>query len=181
MTGAWLLLAAAALVVPALPHRRRGTCSAAASAVGARSTALVLDLAAAALRSGKPLADALALAAPAGGPEEGRALEHVARLCELGADPAQAWSGMPQNGPLAEAGRVAVRSASSGVRLAAGFERLAADLRAQRVAEATARAHRSGVVTLAPLAACFLPSFVCLGIVPVLVGVARNALGGVLR
>jgi hypothetical protein len=30
---------------------------------------------------------------------------------------------------------------------------------------------------MAPLAACFLPSFVCLGVVPVVVGVARNVFG----
>jgi hypothetical protein len=30
---------------------------------------------------------------------------------------------------------------------------------------------------MAPLAACFLPSFVCLGVVPVVVGMAQSALG----
>jgi Flp pilus assembly protein TadB len=178
VTVAWLLLAATVLIAPAVPHRRDRPVGAAAA--GGPSLALVLDLAAAALRSGKPLADALALAAPAAEPALAHALVRVARLCALGADPAQAWSGLPRDGPLAEAGQVAVRSAASGIRLAGGFERLATDLRARRAAAAATRAHRAGVVALGPLAACFLPSFVCLGIVPVLVGVARRALSGVL-
>jgi pilus assembly protein TadC len=72
---------------------------------------------------------------------------------------------------------VAVRSATSGIKLAAAFERLAAELRAERRAVAAVRAHRAGVAAMAPLAACFLPSFVCLGVVPVLVGMAKSALG----
>ncbi len=174
MTAGWALLAVAVLTAPALPrrHHRAGP--------GGRSTALVLDLTAAALRSGKPLADALALAAPAAEPAVAHLLGRVARLCALGADPAEAWSGLPRDGPLAEAGQIAVRSAASGIRMAGGFERLAADIRARRAGAATARAHRAGVAALGPLAACFLPSFVCLGIVPVLVGVARSALSGVL-
>ena len=137
---------------------------------------LVLDLAATALRSGRPLAEALALAAPAAGREVAALLDRVAALSRLGADAEQAWSSVPRAGPLGEVAVVVVRSAASGLKLASGLERLAADIRAERAAAAAARAHRAGVVAMAPLAACFLPSFVCLGIVPVLVGVARSAL-----
>jgi Flp pilus assembly protein TadB len=140
-----------------------------------RSLPLVLDLAAAALRSGRSLPDALALAAPIGDPDVADPLGRVATLCRLGADAEHAWSGVPRDEPFGELARVAVRSATSGLRLASGFERLAAELRARRAAEAAARAHRAGVVAMAPLAACFLPSFVCLGVLPVVVGVARNA------
>lgn len=140
-----------------------------------RGLPLALDLAAAALRSGRPLADALALAAPAAGPHTALALDRVAALTRLGADPAQAWSAVPRDGPLGEVARVAIRSAASGLRLASGFERLAGELRAERSAAAAVRAHRAAVSSMAPLAACFLPSFVCLGVVPVVVGVARNA------
>lgn len=138
---------------------------------------LALDLIAAALRSGRPLPDALARAAPAAAADVARSLLRVAGLLRLGADPAQAWSAIPRASPLAAVAGVAVRSAASGIRLAAAFERLAVDLRAERSAAATARAHRAGVVAMAPLAACFLPSFVCLGVVPVVVGIARTAVG----
>jgi Flp pilus assembly protein TadB len=139
------------------------------------SLPLVLDLAAAALRSGRPLAEALTLAAPAGGPASCEALLRVAGLSRLGADAAQAWSAVPRAGPLGELAGVAVRSATSGIKLAAALERLAGQLRLERRAAATVRAYRAGVLAMAPLAACFLPSFVCLGVVPVVVGVAKSA------
>lgn len=141
-----------------------------------RSVALALDLTAAALRGGKPLGDALSAAASAAAPAARAELLRVAGLLRLGADTEQAWSRV-RDGPLAAVAVVAVRSAASGMRLAAALERTAGDIRAERAAAAAARAHRAGVSAMAPLAACFLPSFVCLGIVPVIVGIARTALG----
>src|SRR5207248_2002412 len=67
----WALVGCAVLVVPAArwPHLRVGSRGGRAPARNAAiELALVLDLAAAGLRSGLPLADALALAAPAGTP-----------------------------------------------------------------------------------------------------------------
>jgi Flp pilus assembly protein TadB len=138
---------------------------------------LVLDLAAAALRAGRPLPEALALAAPAAAERAAVPLQRVAGLLRLGADPRQAWrsvTGDPALGPVVP---VAIRSAGSGIKLAGAFERLAAELRAERAARAAERAQRAGIFGMAPLAACFLPSFVCLGIVPVVVGLASRALG----
>jgi Flp pilus assembly protein TadB len=143
-----------------------------------QSLPVTLDLVAAALRSGRPLADALSLAAPAASAGTARALVQVATLVRLGAAPEQAWAAVPRDGPLGPVAAVAVRSAASGIKVAGGMERLAARIRADRGAAATARAHRAGVLALAPLAACFLPSFVCLGIVPVVVGMARAAFRG---
>jgi Flp pilus assembly protein TadB len=138
---------------------------------------LVLDLAAAALRSGRPLAEALTLAAPAARADTKEVLLRVAALLRLGADAAQAWSAVPRAKPLGELAGVAVRSAASGIKLAAALERLAAQLRVERRAAAAVRAQRAGVLAMAPLAVCFLPSFVCLGVVPVVVGVAKSAFG----
>jgi Flp pilus assembly protein TadB len=142
-----------------------------------RSLALTLDLAAASLRAGRPAADALAGAAPAAAPALRDALDRVAGLLRLGADPQQAWAVVGSDGPLGPVAVTAVRSATSGIRLAAAFERLADETRAEIVAVASARAHRAGVLSMAPLGACFLPSFVCLGVIPVVVGIARGALG----
>jgi Flp pilus assembly protein TadB len=169
----WLAVAAAALVLP-VPARAAVN---PAPADAGWSVALVLDLTAAGLRSGKPLAAALALAAPAGEHSVALSLDRVARLAALGADAEQAWAELPRDGPLGEVRRVAVRSAASGVRMAASFERLAGEIRADRTAAAAARAQRAGIYAIGPLAACFLPAFVCLGIVPVVVGIARAAVG----
>lgn len=142
-----------------------------------RSLALTLDLTAAALHAGRPLADALIGAAPAAGAPVREALLRVAGLLRLGADPEQAWAVITPGGPLGPVAVAAVRSASSGSRLAVAFERLAAETRAEIVTASAARAQRAGVLSMAPLGACFLPSFVCLGVVPVVVGIARSALG----
>jgi hypothetical protein len=42
-----------------------------------------------------------------------------------------------------------------------------------------ARAERVGVWTLLPLGLCFLPAFACIGVVPVVAGVAGQVLSGV--
>jgi Flp pilus assembly protein TadB len=140
------------------------------------SLPLALDLAASALRAGQTVADALALAAPAAG-TVATPLRRVAVLLRLGSDPADAWQ-VVADGALAPVARIAVRSANSGVRLAAAFEAHAADLRREVQAAMQQRAQRAGVAALAPLGLCFLPAFVCLGIVPVIVGIARTALVG---
>jgi pilus assembly protein TadC len=143
------------------------------------SLALALDLTAAGLRSGCPLSAALALAARAVAAPFADVLTRAATLDRLGAPPEEVWSGLPRDGPLGEVARVATRSAASGLKLAAGLERLATEMRADRAAAAAARAHRAAVWAVAPLAACFLPSFVCLGVIPVVVGVARQVVGGI--
>jgi pilus assembly protein TadC len=143
-----------------------------------RAVALALDLCAAGLRAGTTTADALEAAAPAADPATAEALVRVARLLRLGADPQRAWLAVATpDSPLAPVAATAIRSATSGIRAAAAFERLADQIRADCAAAAAARAHRAGILAMAPLAACFLPSFVCLGIVPVVVGIAASALG----
>jgi Flp pilus assembly protein TadB len=144
-----------------------------------RAVALALDLCAAALRAGNTTADALEAASPAADADTAEAFVRVAGLLRLGADPPRAWAVVASSraSPLAPVAATAVRSATSGIRAAAAFERLADQIRADCAAAAAARAHRAGILAMAPLAACFLPSFVCLGIVPVVVGIAGSALG----
>jgi Flp pilus assembly protein TadB len=143
---------------------------------GPVNLALALDLVAAALRSGQPLAAALLLAAPAADPDSAALLSRTGGLLRLGAEPGDAWAAVAGNAELDAVAASAIRSADSGIRLAAAFDRLAADLRATAEAAAEARAQRAGVFAVAPLGLCFLPAFVCLGIVPVVVGIAGRAL-----
>jgi Flp pilus assembly protein TadB len=138
---------------------------------------LALDLIAAAVRAGQPVSAALLLAAPVADERCGAALVRVARLLALGADPAEAWASLAQDPLLRDLARAARRSATSGIRLAAAFEQTAVDLRAARRATAQARASRAGAFATVPLGLCFLPAFVCLAIVPVVVGIAGTALG----
>jgi pilus assembly protein TadC len=62
--------------------------------------------------------------------------------------------------------------------LASSVRDLAADERERARWDALERARRAGVQAVGPLAACFLPAFVLVGVLPVVVGVARSLLAG---
>lgn len=143
----------------------------------ARRMPLVLDLLAAGLRGGLPVVTAVSSVAPLAGAPLAAQLDKVAGLLRFGAQPATAWAAL-DNPALAPIARTAVRSVESGVRLARSFELLAAELRDEARATAVARAHRAGVWAMAPLGLCFLPAFACLGVLPVIIGIARGVLTG---
>ena len=133
---------------------------------------LVLDLVAASLRAGQPLDAALVGAMGCAGPWLAGQLGSVAARLRLGAEPADAWRGLVADQRLRPVTVVAIRSSTSGIKLAAGFTELAVQLRAGAQAQAQAQAHRAGVWAIAPLGLCFPPAFVCLGIAPVVIGLA---------
>ena len=98
----------------------------------------------------------------------------------LGADPRRCWQALaadPTTAPLADA---LARAADDGVALVPLLRALAADRRRERRSAARRRAQRVGVLALGPLGACFLPAFVLVGVVPVVVSVGRHVLGGLL-
>jgi Flp pilus assembly protein TadB len=142
---------------------------------GAGSLPLALDLVSTTLRAGRSVAAALEAAAPAAPHDCARQLAHVAALLRLGADPPEAWAHLDAGSPLAEVARVAGRSSVSGARLAEAFAGCATRLRRSEAADDEARAQRAGVLCALPLAVCFLPSFVCLGVVPTLLGLLAPA------
>ena len=73
--------------------------------------------------------------------------------------------------------RLARRSASSGAALADGVAELATSVRHDAADAARAAAERASVLIAGPLGLCYLPAFVCLGIVPVVAGLAGKVLG----
>ncbi|MBB5956720.1 Flp pilus assembly protein TadB [Saccharothrix tamanrassetensis] len=130
------------------------------------------DLLAATLRAGLPVATAVhaVLAGVPPGPAEH--LRKVGDLLALGADPSTAWTAAlshPDTAPLARAAR---RSARSGAAFAGAVADLAADIRARTADQAESRAQRAAVLVAGPLALCFLPAFLCLGVLPVVIGLA---------
>lgn len=72
------------------------------------------------------------------------------------------------------------RSAHSGGSVSDALHRVAAWARAEEAARRQAAAERAGVLIAGPLGACFLPAFVCLGIAPVVIGLAGQILPEVL-
>ncbi len=72
--------------------------------------------------------------------------------------------------------RLARRSAASGAALAQGVAELAAQSRHDAADSAGAAAERASVLIAGPLGLCYLPAFLCLGIVPVVAGLAGDVL-----
>ena len=52
---------------------------------------------------------------------------------------------------------------------------LAIETRQRTAHDAAAAGERAGVLIAGPLGVCFLPAFICLGVVPVVAGLARDA------
>ncbi len=142
-----------------------------------RSVAMTLDLLAACLDAG--LATAAALSACLDGPVDRRgrgheALAAVSALLLLGGQPADAWRPVGRIPELADLAAAAARSATGGLTLADAARETAAALRTSCRAAATARAARAGVAMTAPLAVCFLPAFLCLGLAPTVIGMVAT-------
>jgi pilus assembly protein TadC len=148
-------------------------------AVRAVELPVTLDLLAVCLRAGTPLVAAFEIVASALPTALAEDLRVVAALQRLGATPAAAWSDYAHDPVLGPTAAAVARSAESGSRLAEAFERLAADRRTELALEGEARARRAGVLAMAPLGLLFLPAFVCLGIVPLVLSIAATVLGGV--
>ena len=134
------------------------------------------DLLAACLRGGLPVPDAVRIIAVDAPESAGSALRHTADLLALGSDPVAAWAPALTEPCTAELARGARRSARSGAALAAVAERLAAAVRSGADDLAEARAQRAAVAVAGPLGLCFLPAFLCIGVVPVVIGLASRLL-----
>jgi Flp pilus assembly protein TadB len=134
------------------------------------------ELLAVCLRAGLPVATAVSAATePLAGPV-GDQLRRVAGLLALGADPATAWASSAETPALVAFARAAGRSAGTGAALAHVATAEAERLRADLLDSAQARAQRAAVLITGPLGLCFLPAFLVLGIAPVVIGLAREAL-----
>ncbi|WP_216213714.1 type II secretion system F family protein [Amycolatopsis aidingensis] len=132
------------------------------------------DLLAASLRAGLPVPVAVRVVAAGMPSSPATALTATADLLVLGADPAEAWAPARACAATAEFARAACRTARSGTALAEVAAELAVRIRASLGDRAEARAQRVAVLVAAPLGLCFLPAFLCLGVIPVVVGLASR-------
>ncbi|MGA5363746.1 type II secretion system F family protein [Streptomyces purpurascens] len=147
-------------------------------AEAARQLPLAADLLAACIAAGAgPVIAAQAVGEALGGPV-GEALARGAAEVRLGGEPGTAWrrlAAVPGAGGLA---RLLEGAGVSGLPAAAPVQRLAAEARADWGRAATARARRAGVMVSAPVGLCFLPAFIAVGVLPVVIGLAGGVLGG---
>jgi pilus assembly protein TadC len=133
------------------------------------------DLLGVCLAAGLPVGGALAAVGAAVPGPLGFQLRAVAALYRLGAEPRRAWADVPPE--LAALGRALVRAGESGASVVPALRALAADTRSAGRAKVEADVRRAGVWILAPLGLCFLPAFVCLGVVPLVMGIAGGVFG----
>ncbi|MFI8348958.1 type II secretion system F family protein [Streptomyces sp. NPDC085596] len=148
------------------------------TAAAAGQLPLAAELLAACIESGaSPVLAAQAVGEALGGPV-GEALARGAAEARLGGEPADAWArltALPGAGSLA---RLLERADRSGLPAADPVARLASDARAESIRAATVRARRAAVLISAPVGLCFLPAFIAVGVLPVVIGLAGGALGG---
>lgn len=98
-------------------------------------------------------------------------LDGVRHRLALGADPASVWRDLSAHPQLRPLGRALARAQQSGASVRTAVEALAAELAAQSRSRTDALARSVEVRAAAPLGVCFLPAFVLVGVVPMVVGV----------
>ncbi|MCW2785114.1 MAG: Bacterial type secretion system protein domain protein [Marmoricola sp.] len=121
------------------------------------------------LSAGAPLEGALVDVAAAMGGPVGEDLGGIVHRLRLGSDPVSVWRSV--EGGLAPLGRCLARAHESGSSVRTAVAQLAEDLRAETRVRVQARARSVEVRASVPLGVCFLPAFVLLGVVPMVVGI----------
>jgi Flp pilus assembly protein TadB len=151
------------------PVRRRRAVTPAQA--GAGELSLCLDLLAGALACGSAPSTALRAATSAAPKSVARSLTAAATALSAGEPPATTWAAVAAEVPaLAEAARVCARAAVTGSAVADELHRLADAARSRSHAERRRRLQRAAVWLVLPLGVCFLPAFVLVGVVPVIIG-----------
>jgi pilus assembly protein TadC len=140
-----------------------------------RDLPVACDLIAVCLSAGTPVGATLAAVGDSVPGPLGERLVEVGALYRLGATPRRAWSGVPP--PVDVLARTVVRAGESGSAVVPALQRLAGDLRSSDRSRTEAAVRQAGVWVLAPLGLCFLPAFLCLGVVPLVLGIAEDVFG----
>jgi pilus assembly protein TadC len=132
------------------------------------------DLMAACLFAGASVGDALAASLVATGPWLRARCEPVVSALRAGEVPDDAWRSWLDDVRLAPIARTCIRTAGSGAAAASELTRLASRLRAAQRAARQQRVARASVWIVLPLGTCFLPAFVAVGVVPLVVSLVSR-------
>ncbi|MGD6744713.1 type II secretion system F family protein [Streptomyces sp. BH106] len=143
-----------------------------------RQLPLACDLLASCLAAGAgPVEAARAVGEALGGPV-GRGLERGAAQVRLGSELGVAWRELEAVPGADGLVRLLERAGESGAPAAAPVARFATECRAERGRRATTVARRAAVAITAPVGLCFLPAFLVVGVVPVVIGLGGGVFGG---
>ncbi|WP_030615865.1 type II secretion system F family protein [Streptomyces sclerotialus] len=155
--------------------RARSAARAAETAVR-EQLAAAADLLAGCLAAGASPGEAAAAVGESLGGPVGERLRHTAAELRLGSEAAESWGRFAELPGARELGRCLARAGISGAPAVESVARAAADLRSEWGRAATDAARKAGVLVTLPLAVCFLPAFLTIGVAPVLVGLAQGLL-----
>lgn len=136
---------------------------------------VVLDLLDAAIAAGAGLPRALSAVGEAGGGADGQVLARASSALVMGADWETAWLGSPAR--LAPVVSSLAPTWDTGAAPGPALRAAAARLSRERRSAAREAAGRLGVLLVLPLGLCFLPAFVLIGLVPVMISLGSGLLG----
>ncbi|MFE4513964.1 type II secretion system F family protein [Kitasatospora sp. NPDC056783] len=140
-----------------------------------RQLPLSAELLAACLGSAALPSEAVSAVGRSVGAPLGPRLVAIGAELALGAPPELCWSRLgEQHPPLAPLARCLERSSLGGVPAVDPLIGLAQGQRAAAARAAHARVRRAAVIATAPLGLCFLPAFVLIGVVPVVIGLTSR-------
>jgi len=137
-----------------------------------RQVPAIADMLGAAVLAGVHVDVALRAIAEAIDEPAAKSLRAVVHARSLGAPAAEAWSQCPV--PLQPIAQAVIRTEQSGAGLAEVLLGVADDARRIHRTTVEVAARTAGVRSVAPLAACFLPAFLLVGVVPVVVSLADD-------
>lgn len=166
LVAGWLTWRLVARAEPPVSRRRREAM--------ARDLPGLVHLLATALESGCDVGEAVRLVCDVLPGPAADALAPVPARLALGVDPGEAWRPVVDDASLAPLGRAMVRAQRSGSSVTGEVARLAEELGERARLRVEERARTVGVKAAVPLGVCLLPSFVLVGIVPLVVGLLTS-------
>ena len=137
---------------------------------------IALGLMGAVVASGRTIESALALVANHTQGPLGDTLRTVSMELEVCVDPQPVWRGLAET-PLARVGRTFARTAESGSSVVLSIQHAANSARKDRSERKSLAGKNVATKTAIPLGLCFLPAFVLIGIVPLVLGLSSGVLG----
>jgi pilus assembly protein TadC len=130
----------------------------------------VVELLAGCLAAGLTMPDSLEAASVAGDPVTAAACLAAAAALRRGSPPAEAWQSWTSDPWLEPVARSTTRTTQSGASVADELRHVAARLRSRRHARLQQRVQQASIWVVVPLGLFFLPAFVLLAVVPVVIG-----------
>lgn len=171
--GPWpgLLLGAAAGIAVTVGISRMETSEARARRKRiAADMPIAVDLLVATLEAGRPQSLSFALVGGSLGGPLGAEFIALARRLDSGGDPIAVWQELRGDAHLGSIARAFARASTSGASVSRVLARTADELRRDQHGRAQEVARSVAVASAAPLGLCFLPAFILVGIVPMIVG-----------